>query len=105
MKLNITPSDERVVHFPRSVRSRIPFKMFSSPEIYRLEQSGSFVDPVWSFVAMESRDPELNDFKSAFVGDLLGVVPPRGLYRDQPHGGDPGGRPLLQQTRHGGTLD
>jgi hypothetical protein len=36
---------------------------------------------------------------------LWGIVPPRGLYRDQPHGGEPGGGALLQQTRHGRAMD
>ena len=29
---------------------------------------------------------------------LRGVVPPRGVHCDEPHGGEPGGGALLQQT-------
>ena len=69
--MNIAPNDERVVHFPRSDGSRIPFKVFSSPEIYRREQERIFRGPVWSFVAVEAEIPEPHDFKSTFVGDTL----------------------------------
>ena len=36
---------------------------------------------------------------------LRGVVPPRGLHRDQSWDFKPGGGALLQQARHGGTMD
>ena len=36
---------------------------------------------------------------------LWGIVSPRGLYRHQPHGDEPGGGALLQQTRHGRAMD
>ena len=36
---------------------------------------------------------------------LWGIVSPRGLYRHQPHGGEPRGGALLQQTGHGGAVD
>ena len=43
--------------------------MYSSPEVYRLEQERIFRGPIWSFVAMEAEIPLPNDFKSTFVGD------------------------------------
>lgn len=57
------------VHFPRADGSRIPFEVYSSPEIYQLEQERIFRGPVWSFVAMEAEIPIPGDFKSTFVGD------------------------------------
>jgi anthranilate 1,2-dioxygenase large subunit len=74
MKLNTTPSADRDVCFPRSDGSRIPYKVYTSPEIYRLEQERIFRGPVWSFVAMEVEIPKPNDFKSTFVGDTPVVV-------------------------------
>jgi anthranilate 1,2-dioxygenase large subunit len=74
MKLNTTLTADGPVHFPRSDGSRIPFKVYGSPEIYRLEQERIFRGPVWSFVAMEAEIPKPNDFKSTFVGDTPIVV-------------------------------
>ena len=65
---------ERLVYFPRADGSRIPFKMYSSPEIYQLEHKRIFRGPVWSFVALEVEIPNPCDFKTTFVGDTPVVV-------------------------------
>ncbi len=65
---------EKLVYFPRPDGSRIPYKVFSSPEIYQLEQERIFRGPVWSFVALEAEVPNANDYKSTFVGDTPVVV-------------------------------
>ena len=65
---------EKPVYFPRADGSRVPFKVYSSPEIYQLEQERIFRGPVWSFVAMEAEIPRPGDFKSTFVGDTPVVV-------------------------------
>ena len=67
-------SHEKLVYFPRADGSRIPFKVYSSQEIYRLEQERIFRGPIWSFVAMEAEIAHTNDFKSTFVGDTPVVV-------------------------------
>ena len=60
---------ERLVHFLREDGSRIPYEVYSSPQVYQLEQERIFRGPIWSFVAMEAEIPHPNDFKSTFVGD------------------------------------
>ena len=65
---------EKLVYFPRADGSRIPFKVYSSTEIYQLEQDRIFQGPTWSFVALEAEIPNPNDFKSTFVGDSPVVV-------------------------------
>jgi anthranilate 1,2-dioxygenase large subunit len=65
---------DRLVYFPRADGSRIPFNVYTSPEIYQLEQERIFRGPTWSFVALEVEIPHPNDFKSTFVGDTPVVV-------------------------------
>ena len=65
---------EKLVYFPRADGSRVPFKVYSSPQIYQLEQERIFRGPIWSFVAMEAEIPRTGDFKSTFVGDTPVVV-------------------------------
>ena len=65
---------ERLVYFPCADGSRIPFKVYSSPEIYQLEQERIFRGPVWSFLALEAEIPNPNDYKRTFVGDTPVVV-------------------------------
>jgi len=65
---------EKLVSFPRPDGSRIPYKVYSSPQIYQLEQEQIFRGPTWSFVALEAEIPRPYDFKSTFVGDTPIVV-------------------------------
>jgi len=65
---------EKLVYFPRPDGSRIPYKVYSSQELYDLEQERIFRGPVWSFVALEAEIPNPGDFKSTFVGDTPVVV-------------------------------
>src|SRR5215472_9048008 len=65
---------EKLVYFPRPDGSRIPYKVYSSSEIYQLEQERIFRGPVWSFVALEAEIPNPCDYKTTFVGDAPIVV-------------------------------
>src|SRR5215510_15657515 len=60
--------------FPRADGSRIPYEVYSSPEIYELELERIFRGPTWSFVALEAEVPNPGDFKSTFVGATPVVV-------------------------------
>jgi anthranilate 1,2-dioxygenase large subunit len=69
-----SPRAEKLVYFPRADGSRIPFEVYSSQELYDLEQERIFRGPVWNFVAMEAEVPNPGDFKSTCVGDAPVVV-------------------------------
>jgi len=74
---SLTPDDshtQKLVDFPRSDRSRIPYELYSSPAIYELEEERIFRGPTWSFVALEAELPNAYDFKSTFVGATPVVV-------------------------------
>jgi anthranilate 1,2-dioxygenase large subunit len=64
----------KLFRFPPGDGSRIPFEVYSSPEIHQLEQERIFRGPTWSFVALEAEIPHPHDFKSTFVGDTPIVV-------------------------------
>jgi len=64
----------QTAYFPRRDGSRIPYEIYTSPAIYRLEQERIFHGPVWSFVALEAELPRPFDYKSTFVGDTPVVV-------------------------------
>jgi anthranilate 1,2-dioxygenase large subunit len=68
------PDLEKLVHFPRSDGSRIPYNVYNSPEVYAREQERIFRGPVWSFVALEAEIPQPGDFKSTYIGDTPVVV-------------------------------
>lgn len=70
--LNTKPSP--IVMFPREDGSRVPYKVFSSDEVYALEQERIFRGPTWNFLGLEAEIPNPGDFKSTFVGDTPVVV-------------------------------
>ena len=65
---------QRQVHFPQPDGSSVPYRVFSSQEVYEREQERIFRGPVWSFLGLEAEIPHLGDFKSTFVGDTPVVV-------------------------------
>src|SRR5258707_15093043 len=73
----LTPNDshtEKLVSFPGSDGSRVPYDVYSSPEIYDLEEDRIFRGPTWSLVALELDLPNPGDYKSTFVGATPVVV-------------------------------
>ena len=64
----------KAICFPRADGSRIPYEVYSSPQIYELELERIFRGPTWSFVALEAEVPNPGDFKSTFVGATPVVV-------------------------------
>jgi len=65
---------DRSVHFPQSDGSQVPYKVFSSQEIYNREQERIYRGPYWSFLGLDSEIPDVDDFKATFVGDTPVVV-------------------------------
>ena len=73
MKTASTESDG-AFHWRAEGVTRIPYRVFADPEIYRLEQERIFCGPFWSYVALEAELPNPGDFKSTFIGDTPVVV-------------------------------
>jgi anthranilate 1,2-dioxygenase large subunit len=69
-----SPLAERAVSFPQHDGSEIPYRVFSSQDVYDREQALIFRGPHWSFLGLECEIPNLNDFKSTFIGDTPVVV-------------------------------
>jgi anthranilate 1,2-dioxygenase large subunit len=64
----------RIVSPTQQTVYRVPYPVFTDPEIYRLEQQKIFRGDHWSFVGLEAEIPNPGDFKSTFVGDTPVVV-------------------------------
>jgi anthranilate 1,2-dioxygenase large subunit len=68
------PSGEPLARFARADGSRVPYGVFTSPEIYEREQARIFRGPVWSFLGLEAEIKQPGDFKSTFIGDTPVVM-------------------------------
>jgi len=60
--------------FPHADGSRVPYKVFSSQEIYLREQERIYRGPTWNFLGLEAEIPKPGDYKSSFVGDTPVVM-------------------------------
>ncbi|MBP0491181.1 aromatic ring-hydroxylating dioxygenase subunit alpha [Roseomonas sp. SG15] len=68
------PEAAPLASFPRADGSRVPFKLFSSAEIYALEQERIYRGPTWNFLGLEAEIPKPGDYKSTYVGDTPVVM-------------------------------
>ncbi len=60
--------------WPAEGTCRIPYWIYSDPEIYAREQERVFGGPSWSYVALEAEIPRPGDFKRTFIGEKPVVV-------------------------------
>jgi len=60
--------------WPAGGVSRVPFRLFSDPEIYAAEQKRLFRGPIWNFLCLEIEIPNPGDWRLATVGETPIVV-------------------------------
>lgn len=58
----------------RSDFSRVPYSVFTDPQIYQQENERIFRGPVWNYLCHESEVPQIGDFVSTWVGETRVVV-------------------------------
>ena len=72
-----TPKDRRNDsgrRWPEEGLVRVPYWVYSDPEIYAEEQERIFAGPAWSYVALECEIPNPGDFKRTYIGERPVVV-------------------------------
>ena len=60
--------------WPHDDVSRVPFRVYTDPQIYADEQARLFQGPTWNFLCLEAELPEAGDYKTTFVGDAPIIV-------------------------------
>jgi phenylpropionate dioxygenase-like ring-hydroxylating dioxygenase large terminal subunit len=60
--------------WPEGGISKVPYRLFSDPDIYALEQERIFRGPVWNFLCLELDVKNPGDFKMTSVGETPIVV-------------------------------
>ena len=63
-----------LAEFPHADGSRVPYKVFSSDEIYAREQERIYRGPTWNFLGLEAEIVKPGDYKSTFIGDTPVVM-------------------------------
>ncbi len=60
--------------WPEEGVTRIPFRLFSDPEIYAREQQRIFRGPVWNYLCLEIDIADSGDYKTTTVGEIPVIV-------------------------------
>jgi phenylpropionate dioxygenase-like ring-hydroxylating dioxygenase large terminal subunit len=62
------------LNWPDEGVSRIPYGIYTDPDIYIEEQHSIFRGPVWNFIGLETEIPNSSDFKTGYIGDTPVVM-------------------------------
>jgi phenylpropionate dioxygenase-like ring-hydroxylating dioxygenase large terminal subunit len=68
------PGTQSEIKWPVDGATRVPFRIFSDSETYRLEQQAIFRGPTWNFLCLEADIPAVGDFVTTKVGHSSVVV-------------------------------
>src|ERR1700759_4770556 len=60
--------------WPAEGKARVPYRVFSDPDIYQDELQRVFLGPTWQFLALENELPAPGDYKTTFLGGTPVVV-------------------------------
>jgi anthranilate 1,2-dioxygenase large subunit len=66
--------DQHLVTWPQEGNARVPYRMFSDPEIYRAETERLFLGRTWQYLALADELPEPGDYKTTFLGETPIIV-------------------------------
>ncbi|MBO0712013.1 MAG: Rieske 2Fe-2S domain-containing protein, partial [Acetobacteraceae bacterium] len=64
----------RGVAWPSNGLTEIPFRLYTDPEQYRLEQERIFKGPTWSFLCLTSEIANPGDYVATTVGETAVIV-------------------------------
>src|SRR6476659_293569 len=64
----------RGVPWPSNGLSEIPFRLYTDPEQYRLEQERIFKGPTWSYLCLAAEIPEPGDWVATTIGEVAIIV-------------------------------
>ena len=60
--------------WPHEDTMRVPYQVYTDPDLYAPEQQRIFQGPTWNFLCLEAEIPKGGDYKSTYVGDAPVVV-------------------------------
>src|ERR1700742_4798916 len=60
--------------WPAEGLTRVPYWIYSDPDLYALEQERVFRGNTWNFLCLEAELPQANTFRTSNLGDMSVVV-------------------------------
>ena len=74
MAAQTASSNESERHWPSEGWTRVPYWVYTDPEIYERELETFFYGPTWNYVALECELPERGSYKRSWIGERQVVV-------------------------------
>jgi phenylpropionate dioxygenase-like ring-hydroxylating dioxygenase large terminal subunit len=65
---------DRGITWPSNGISEVPYRLYTDPEQYRLEQERIFKGPTWSFLCLDAEIPKPGDWIATTVGEVAVIV-------------------------------
>ena len=62
------------IKWPAEGNARVPYRMFSDPDIYRAELDRIFLGPTWQYLALGGELPQTGDYLTTFLGETPVIV-------------------------------
>jgi len=87
--------DTHALAWPKEGNSRIPYRVFSDPDIYRAELERLFLGGTWQYLVMANELPNPGDYKTTFLGETPIIVT---------RGEDGGLHAMVNRCAHRGNL-
>src|SRR5712691_496411 len=65
---------DRGITWPSNALSEVPFRVYTDPEQYRLEQERIFKGPTWNYLCLAGEIPAPGDWVATTVGEVAVIV-------------------------------
>jgi len=59
------------LQWPTEGNARVPYRVFSDPEVYREELSRIFLGPTWQFLTLTNELSAPGDYLTTFLGEKI----------------------------------
>ena len=66
--------DGDALTWPKEGNSRVPYRVFADPEIYKAELDRIFLGANWQYLALADELPEPGDYRTTFLGETPVIV-------------------------------
>jgi anthranilate 1,2-dioxygenase large subunit len=66
--------DQPVLTWPKEGNSRVPYRVFADPEVYKTELDRIFLGASWQFLVLANELPNPGDYKTTFLGETPVIV-------------------------------
>ena len=74
---------DRPIAWPSNGISEVPFRLYTDPEQYRIEQERIFKGPTWNYLCLAGEIPEPGDWVATTIGEVAVIVARGRGRRDQ----------------------